>query len=536
MSENVVVLDEEKARRVINEAERLSRQSVLERNFWMKKSAERLGIPLQELKALVEARVKEWEKEAAAAKAEERRQEQRAEKQREREEKQRTAAERADERKRKSEQETIDKAAQAKEKAKQKALADIAKLPVAQHEIRLAQLATKLDLELPELCEEFAELIAEDKDSSEPSLWDVEPWLQPVSTAELLAALVSKYAKHIAAEPHEILTLALWAMMTWVYQDAARHSTFLLLTSPDPVFGKTTALEVLNFTVLRPSLDTDITGPTLYRFIDQMKPTMLMDETETLFKRPDIKAIILKSHSRLGTIKRQERIQGRSVTVQFSPWCPKVFALVDLDVPLALITRSIVIQLWAKLPDSQVKFDRVDDEEFLVLRQKSARWASDYVTKLKDAKEPLFPAGFDNRPADLWRLLLLISEFAGSDWAKQARKAAERLSRFYSTPSWRRLLLQSFAKIAGDGRKYVLSEELHNEVLRDPTSPFHEYENKRGRIGKITQRQIAHLLRPLGIPSAPCGPQRLQGYLVSDSYKSFRHYRISSSPPRARKE
>ena len=73
MNENVVVLDEEKARRVMNEAERLSRQSALERNFWMKKSAEELGIPLQELKTLVDARVREREKEAAAAKAEERR-------------------------------------------------------------------------------------------------------------------------------------------------------------------------------------------------------------------------------------------------------------------------------------------------------------------------------------------------------------------------------------------------------------------------------------------------------------------------------
>src|SRR5262249_24073010 len=152
------------------------------------------------------------------------------EKQREREEKRSDAAERAEDRKRKSEQDAIDKAAQAKEKTKGKALADIAKLPVGQHEMKLVQLATKLDLELPELREEFAELLAEQKDSTEPPLWDVEPWPEPVSTAELLPALVNKYAKHIAAEPHEILTLALWAMMTWVYQDAARHSTFLVLT------------------------------------------------------------------------------------------------------------------------------------------------------------------------------------------------------------------------------------------------------------------------------------------------------------------
>jgi len=64
--------DEEKAGRVIAEAERLSRQSALERTFWMKRSAERLGINVEELKIMVEAAVKEREKKEAEAKAEER--------------------------------------------------------------------------------------------------------------------------------------------------------------------------------------------------------------------------------------------------------------------------------------------------------------------------------------------------------------------------------------------------------------------------------------------------------------------------------
>jgi hypothetical protein len=284
--------------------------------------------------------------------------------------------------------------------------------------------------------------------------------------------------------------------------------------------------------VLRPSLDTEITGPTLYRFIDQMRPTLLADEAEDLLKRREIKAIIQKSHSREGTIKRQERIQGRLVTVQFSPWCPKAFALVGLNAPPALISRSIIIQLWEKLPDSKVSFARIDDEEFAVLRRKLARWAADYVLLLKQAKEPIFPAGFDNRRADLWRLLLAIAELASDDWSKQARKAAERLSRSRPTLSWRRLLLQTISKMAADGRKYVLSEELHNEVLRDPTSPFHEYVNPRGHVGKITQRQIAHQLDPLQIRPTSCGPKRLQGYLIADCGKAFLHYRIPSSTPK----
>jgi putative DNA primase/helicase len=329
-------------------------------------------------------------------------------------------------------------------------------------------------------------------------------------------------------------------MMTWVHQDAARHSAFLVITSSDPDFGKTTVLEVLGFTALRPSHDTDITGPTLYRFIDQIKPTMLMDETEDLLKRRDIKAIVLKSHSRDGTIKRQERVAGRLVTVRFSPFCPKAFALIELNVPAPLISRSITIQVWAKLPNSKVSFNHVDDEEFAGLRQKLARWARDEVTNLKQAKEPLFPAGFDNRLADLWRLLLLIAELAGGNWPKRARKAAERLSRSHPTPSWRRRLLETLAEMAADGRKadgrkYVPSESLIDELLGDPTSPWQEYENRRGRISKVTQRQVAHLLEGLQIRPTACGPRRLRGYLISDFHKAFKHYRIHSSTLSQRK-
>ena len=137
--------------------------------------------------------------------------------------------------------------------------------------------------------------------------------------------------------------------------------------------------------------------------------------------------------------------------------------------------------------------------------------------------------------ADLWRLLLLIAELAGGNWPKRARKAAERLSRSHPTPSWRRRLLETLAEMAADGRKYVPSESLIDELLGDPTSPWQEYENRRGRISKVTQRQVAHLLEGLQIRPTACGPRRLRGYLISDFHKAFKHYRIHSSTLSQRK-
>jgi putative DNA primase/helicase len=530
VSENVIVLDEEKARRVMNEAERLSRQSALERNFWMKGSAERLGIPLQELKTLVEARVKEREKEEAAAKAEERRQEQRAEKQREREEKRNAAAERAEDRKRKSEQEAIDKAAKEKEKAKAKALADIAKLPVAQHETKLVQLATKLDLDLTELRAEFAELIAEDKESSEPALWDVEPAALPVSAAELLSALVSKIIKHVAVQPYEALVIALWVLMAWVHDVAATHSVFLVSTSAEAESGKSTALEVAFYMAPRPASGTEITAANLVRLVDRERPTLLVDEADDLFTaKSELTKVVNASWTKFAKIPKLVNIDGRWVTQWFSPFCPKAFGLIGLKLPRPLIGRSIIIKFWPKLPGVEVPFDHCDDAEFATLRSRCARWAADNGNALATAK-PLQPAGFDNRLADNWRLLLAIAESAGETWAQQVRDAAERLARTRRKPSWRQMLLQTIAKMGADGREYVLSSALVAELTCDPTSPWNEYKGYR-RVGKVNEWQVAELLEAIDVFPTNCGPQRLRGYLLADFAKAFAHFRVQSSHP-----
>ena len=52
----------------------------------------------------------------------------------------------------------------------------------------------------------------------------------------------------------------------------------------------------------------------------------------------------------------------------------------------------------------------------------------DNVATLKTAV-PELPAGFDNRLADNWRLMLAIADLAGGEWADQARQAATAIAR-----------------------------------------------------------------------------------------------------------
>jgi hypothetical protein len=297
----------------------------------------------------------------------------------------------------------------------------------------------------------------------------------------LLQELIDKITKHVIARPHEILAIALWTLWAWIHH-VATHSPFLVITSVEPDSGKTTLVGVLGFLVPKPFLGAEPSGASIYRYVDREKPTLSVDDADELFvRKTDVKHIFNVSWTRGTKIPRQ--VHGR--TVFFDPFCPKIVGLLGLKMPRPLVERSIVVKLWPKKPDETVTgFEHVDDEEFATLRRKFARWAADNATAVKELKPPL-PRGFNNRLAANWRLLLAIAELAKGTWPKQARGAAERLSRTSRKPSWGMQLLAELRDMFA-GRSELTSEEIVAALTQDPD----EYRGK----GAITQRQVAGLL------------------------------------------
>ena len=153
-----------------------------------------------------------------------------------------------------------------------------------------------------------------------------------------------------------------------------------------------------------------------------------------------------------------------------------------------------------------------------------ARWSNDNALGLREA-QPLLPGRFNNRLARNWQLLLAIAELGGKVWSQQARDAAERLTRTRVEPSWRQLLLQTVARLKADGNTWVYSKTLVAELTRDPTSPWVEYQGHR-HTGRVTERQVAYLLKAIEIYPTLCGPQRLSGYVMADFAKAFAHFPV----------
>src|SRR5215472_9794728 len=213
---------EERARRLQAEVERLARLSASE---WMlyvvgtEGYAERYGVDKATLKQMVEAVIKESAKKVREEKAEQQRIEDRAEKQRtakEREEERRADKEaRADRQARKD--------AEKKERERLKELSAIAKLPRAEHEAKLQQLARRLGEDIEGLRTEFELLLADAEAAVVREA--AEPWPEPVDTKQLLDETLALLRCYVVVHDEASATIyALTVPFAWIHDAVATFS------------------------------------------------------------------------------------------------------------------------------------------------------------------------------------------------------------------------------------------------------------------------------------------------------------------------
>ena len=413
----VEVTPEESARRVMVEATRLASLAPGEWRLWIDRSAERLRIPRTILEDVIAAIIKDSEKKARDAETAARRHELAVRREQQRKQ-----------REQKREQERIDKRAEHKRKEKEKAFESLISLPSEQQEIRLGELAKRLDEDVAVIRDHFTAFVGMQSWTASTNSWNVELWPDPVETQALLQKISAKIRKYIVLRPEAVIATALWTMTAWAHEGAT-HSPILAAISVEPDSGKSTLLGVLRFLVPKPFVSVEPTGPSVYRTVDREHPTLIIDEADDLFyRKSDLRAIVNAGWSRGTRIPRQGR--------WYDPFCPKILGILGkTKLPRTIASRSIILKMWPKKPDEKTEdFAYADDPEFSTIRRKLARWAADNVRIIKDLKPPQ-PPGFNNRLSANWKLLLQIAQHAGGGWPEQARRSAIYLSRAPYEPS-----------------------------------------------------------------------------------------------------
>lgn len=329
--------------------------------------------------------------------------------------------------------------------------------------------------------------------------------------------------------------LALWVAHTYVFETFPQ-SPLIFIKSPEKRCGKTRLLEVLSLLVANPWPVVNPSEAVIFRKIEKHKPTVLLDEIDTIFKDKhrsyEALRALLNAGNRKGVRVPRCQSEGKNIKlVEFSIFCPKALAGIG-DPPGAastIVDRSITIELSRKKANDRVeKFrQKKAEKEAKPLQEGFEKWAK--VSNL-NSLNPEMPDGLDDRAEDNWEPLLVIADTAGGDWPERARSAAVELSanRKVDDTTLGVHLLKDMKEIFEEQEGRLKTEEIIEKLKIIEESPWGDL-NK----GKpVSAHRLAKLLKPYGIYPRMIrfseGVSR--GYLKADFEDAWERYVPETDP------
>lgn len=183
--------------------------------------------------------------------------------------------------------------------------------------------------------------------------------------------------------------LALYVVHSWSWQ-LNDCTPYLYIWSPLKQSGKTRLLEVLELLVHNPIRAASVTPSALYRVIEERKPTMLIDEVDTVFygrgsRHADLIGVINSGYKRGGS---SIRTKGNEV-VDFSTFCPKILAGINNQmIPDTVADRSISIELQRKAHDETLEpfyyFQAKNEADSLL--EDISEWVFEHEDQIRNSK------------------------------------------------------------------------------------------------------------------------------------------------------
>jgi hypothetical protein len=375
---------------------------------------------------------------------------------------------------------------------------------------------------------------------------EVEPWPEAVDAALLLDDLQLIFRRFVILPKWAAEALALWTLHTYAFQ-LRDVSTYLGLESPEKRCGKTTLLTVLSDLVNRPIVAANISSPALFRVIEEMRPTLLIDEADTFLQgNEELRGILNSGYSRktayvvrvasrftefnLPTPARlsattdlgdNEAIAGAGGTrlVRFSCWCPKIMAAIG-RLPETLADRCIVVRMQRKMATETC--EPLRNLEAGPLRRQCARFVQDHAEEIAGA-QPEAPPNMNDRACDIWEPLLALADLAGGAWPELARQAAEVLTAIAQEGSpISSLLLDILMQFVQTGDDRIFSRTLVAGLNDSPDRPWAGMQGGR----PLSELWLSQQLRPYGIRprSIRLGEFTGKGYVKEEFREVFRRY------------
>lgn len=340
---------------------------------------------------------------------------------------------------------------------------------------------------------------------------DVDPWPESVDPRELLDALLAQLRRHIALPEYGDIIMTLWIAHTH-FIEHLRFTPYLHLTSPTKACGKTTALELLELLTPRPWRISNPTAAVLFRTIESERPTLLLDEIDTIPAGEKFDALTGVLNDGWHVAGKVARCDGDDNAVKnFSCYSAKALAGIGATLKDATTSRCIRLPMARATGEAlaRLKALRTDRAEAwaLPLRRQLARLALEagpYVAQcLQEDDAVEMPLGVDGRDAQMWEPLLAIADLASEEWGAVARLACVALveARRANDDGDVRV------RLLGDVRAYFVEHDCHTASTRAIIAWLVEDESRgwadyRGK--ELTPEALARLLKPFGV-----GPKKV---------------------------
>jgi putative DNA primase/helicase len=303
-------------------------------------------------------------------------------------------------------------------------------------------------------------------------------------------------------------------------------SPILALASPDKRCGKTTTLTLISALVPRPLPAANVTAAGVFRAVEKLRPTLLIDEADTfLGENEGLRGVLNSGHVR--TMANVVRVVGDDQDVGlFSTFAPKVIAMIG-ELPATLTDRAIVIRLRRKQGGERtasLRLDRLADYD--IYGRKVARWVHD-AGDLIQAADPEVPDGLNDRAADNWRPLLALADTAGGEWPVRARRAALLMSGGEVDPSPGTTLLRDLHGLFTQRDTTSLATtDILDVLTKMEDRPWPEW--RRGH--PLTPSSLSKLLKPYAIAPKQMrtGAGVVRGYDRADFEEAWARYTPSA--------
>jgi hypothetical protein len=259
-----------------------------------------------------------------------------------------------------------------------------------------------------------------------PPMRNEEPWPDPVDGRTLVNEIREVLLLFVVLPTWAAEILALWVLHTYAFM-LRETSTYIGIESPEPQCGKTTLMTVLSELVNRPVAVSNISPPAFFHAIAELRPTLFIDEGDTILPgNSELRGILNSGYKRklsyvlrMASQRKGEGTGGGSRLASYSCFCPKAIAQIG-HLPDPLADRCIIIRMRQKTKDEEC--GRLRTLDGARLRRQCARFVKDHAEAIASAN-PEIPGTLSDRSGDIGEPLLVLADLVGGDWPERARQA-----------------------------------------------------------------------------------------------------------------